>query len=949
MLVSSLRELDFAKNDGSLITGLVAVADGLKAAQRLDEAVAVREARAIGGIDYIFFRRFEDERSSQIVAYVIDNERETLDERKLALLHKKVWLHGGVPLIYVAWPMKVDILSCARGPDFWRNGGDEYNPAQEIKFALDQSEAINESLKSLKDRFSAWRLADGTFWDDPRNASLAKSSARAHEALIQAVVETDEALKGESNPLLRRLLLLTVLIKYLEDRHVFKPSWFGRFCPGARSFFTTLRDGQPDQVIRLLKNLEKRFNGDLFVLSEKAQAAMSRKVLVRFAKLVEARTINQQRYLWEQFSFEHIPVEIVSHLYQRFVKSGRGTVYTPPFLASLILDFAMPYAKLRGNERVLDPACGSGVFLVGALRRLVTVWRSKNEWAQPDVDTLKAIVRNGIFGVELDPGAIDLAGFSLALAMCDALKPEVIWRDLRFDLLGGKNLFEGDFFSELIKARNDSSLLFEKSFDIILGNPPFESDLTSPGKEVNDALSRERDLPDQQAAYLFLEQAAEKLSPEGRLCLIQPSGYLYNRKATDFRVRLFRRSTIEVVLDFTSIRNLFEPADPKAAAVVLSNESPADDHRIVHLTFRRTFGTRQRITFEIDHYDRHVVSQAAAIKNPFVWRVNLLGGGRLSSISDRLQALPTLESFIESKGLSYGEGFIIGNRARTAPFLTGMHYLPAKALTAQGVDGDEIGDVTETHFEASRAQSLYNSPLLLIKKHETLPLMYWDGPNLAFTSTIVGIGVGQSEEKVLRSLAEQITSRHRTYRLACVLHGSKAFVAKATAILKQDIDALPFPDDPSDLDLSFWEEALQDDVLDFMCDFVRLGQKSELLRDAATAETLRLYTQMLERMLGSVYSNIQSGEPIWFDGLVCQPFFFGETSGIAWQDELNEVSLRNLIYQRHHESLRTVRMLRFYGENCLLIVKPDRLRFWIRSTAIRDADETIGDLRSQGY
>jgi hypothetical protein len=42
-------------------------------------------------------------------------------------------------------------------------------------------------------------------------------------------------------------------------------------------------------------------------------------------------------------------------------------------------------------------------------------------------------------------------------------------------------------------------------------------------------------------------------------------------------------------------------------------------------------------------------------------------------------------------------------------------------------------------------------------------------------------------------------------------------------------------------------------------------------------------------------------------------------------------------------------MLRFYSQNMILIVKPDRLRYWIRSTAIRDADETLLDLREQGY
>jgi len=46
---------------------------------------------------------------------------------------------------------------------------------------------------------------------------------------------------------------------------------------------------------------------------------------------------------------------------------------------------------------------------------------------------------------------------------------------------------------------------------------------------------------------------------------------------------------------------------------------------------------------------------------------------------------------------------------------------------------------------------------------------------------------------------------------------------------------------------------------------------------------------------------------------------------------------------------QTLRVFRFYSDNVMLTVKPDRLRYWIRSTAIRDADETLIDLREQGY
>ena len=97
----------------------------------------------------------------------------------------------------------------------------------------------------------------------------------------------------------------------------------------------------------------------------------------------------------------------------------------------------MPYERMTGKERVLDPACGSGIFLVGAFKRLVNYWRSQNNWKKPTAEVLKGILRHSIHGVELEPGAVDLTAFSLALAICDALHPDAIWRDLKFDKLRG--------------------------------------------------------------------------------------------------------------------------------------------------------------------------------------------------------------------------------------------------------------------------------------------------------------------------------------------------------------------------------------------------------------------------------------------------------------------------------------------------------------------------------
>ena len=958
MAASALQSVDLVRADETLLPGLVPVSGrgATSSSLTIDEQTAVFDAASFERVDFVFFRRFADGRSSQVAAYVVDNSDERLNEQDLAELHLQVWLHGVAPLLYVAWPTRVDVLACARGPDFWEAARNRcrFKPAVSIETAA-------EIDTELKKRFSAFRLADGTFWDDPDNSELAKHDKAAHQSLIQAVVETDKEVGGDTSPVLRRLLLLMVLIKYLEDRRVFPDGWFGRFHRGARSFFDVLRSEDPAKAQRLLDFLERKFNGDVFRLPVSGRHELTESTLRRFANLVEARTLKRHRYLWQQFSFEHLPIEIISHLYQRFVQGGHGTVYTPPFLAALLLNHAMPYERLSGEERVLDPACGSGVFLVGAFRRLINFWRSRNRWRRPNVDTLKRILRRSIFGVELESDAVDLAAFSLALAVCDALKPDVIWRDLKLDPLRGKNLVEADFFQLILDRNHGSETILNKGFDVVLGNPPFESKLTEPGKRVDkdtkEAHSERGKLPDKQAAYLFLEQALETLRPNGSACLIQPSGLLYNRKAQPFGAYLWDRHRVDSILDFTSVRNLYT-RDPKTIAVSASATSPGTDHVIRHWTFRRTFSVYQRICFELDHYDHHRVLQRTAVSDPFVWRANLLGGGRLLEISQRIRGMRPLAAYIAEQGWDYGEGFIVANRGtrEPAPFLTGKPLLPTDCFTENGIDEAKILSkeaaerrVTATHFRSAYTAARYTPPLILIKEIDSLPIAFWEKGFLAYRDQIVGISGNPSNKEELRKVFQTLVDGRRFFQFCCALHGSKALARKATAIQKQDIDALPYPSDVADLSLSFWEEALQDDTLRYFSDYIRLGQNSELLERAANMENQRTYAALFCRLLGSVYDNLRADEAVFLDGLICQPFYFGEQPRSARLTENSREALHELIYDQHYESLRTVRVLRFYSENMLLIVKPDRLRYWIRSTAIRDADETLVDLRQQGY
>jgi hypothetical protein len=174
-------------------------------------------------------------------------------------------------------------------------------------------------------------------------------------------------------------------------------------------------------------------------------------------------------------------------------------------------------------------------------------------------------------------------------------------------------------------------------------------------------------------------------------------------------------------------------------------------------------------------------------------------------------------------------------------------------------------------------------------------------------------------------------------------------VRRASAVADADLDELPYPDNEAELELTFWEKALAEDTLKYGAAFVRLGQKSDLLSKVADANAMREYASLYCRMLGSLYDNLRASDPIFMGGLSCQPFFFGEEPAIEWLGPDCEKQLTTLVFADSLPSLRTVRVVRFYHENVIFIIKPDRLRYWIRSTAIRDADDTLTELRQQGF
>lgn len=121
---------------------------------------------------------------------------------------------------------------------------------------------------------------------------------------------------------------------------------------------------------------------------------------------------------------------------------------------------------------------------------------------------------------------------------------------------------------------------------------------------------------------------------------------------------------------------------------------------------------------------------------------------------------------------------------------------------------------------------------------------------------------------------------------------------------------------------------------------IRTGQIAKLIRGPIESQDFLSYSGPFVRLLGSVYSNLRASHCGFAEGMAYQAFTFGEKSTLEWLDWSQHIG--ELVKQNSAAPL-----IRFYEGNTLIIVKPDRLRNWIASTAIRDADETLVDLQKQ--
>lgn len=936
-----------AAEDLAVTEGIVPVRGYVKAGRPAEE-VAIMEKAEQYEADAVFFEAPRDGKASVAQAFLFRSDGPARG-RNFAELHQRLWSWGGVPLVYRFTSGLVQLFRCAHRPDFERDGKTEYRPFK----TLDLTTQI-----AADPWWEAERLRTGTLWDDPAVCrQLLSSEQAAQKTLINAVKELHQDLNDKGvlpKSLRRRLLILSVLVAYLEKRGVFEDGFFARFLPGANEFFQVLADGPA--LVNLLDHLEERFNGHVFVLNDKdRETLLSTGELAHYALLVEGRQEHGgQRTLWQRYSFADLPVEFISHVYQLFVDDA-AAVYTPHFVVRLMLGEVLSWERLdrleENGEVILDPACGSGIFLVEAYKRLVLHWRFRNNWERPDQSILHRLLTERLRGVDKAEGAVELSAFSLCLALCDALEPMEIRISVRlFPPLKEHTIHTSCFF----EAREKQTV--KEPIGVVVGNPPFQSTLNTRGAQrAYERYQQEHGLlPDQQVAYLFLHESMEMLATGGVLVMLQPYGFLYNQQSLEFRRRFIEGWDVREILDFISVRGLFKKAgaDTKVVVVVAEAQTPPPERQILHATFRRNGRTSAEQGFDIDYYDMHWLPRELALRNDGAWRSDLLGGGRVLGFVDRLKKLRTLGQYASEKGWDYGEGYIDGARgvSRPASHIIGKPLLPSEAIREAGIDASEIRTAPDKPIEGPRTARRFTPPMILVREHMDLFHGIWTKHYLTYKNKVVGFCAPTMDDiRSLQEIDSWLKSERIPLRAYVAAVSVRLFTQRATTLSWVDIDSLPYPAGHS-LNLSMHERIIAADIVDHYRDLVRLGEESAAMKEMGLA-ALPAFNDIFIARINGVYkvNNLRSLEAHTWPGVICQPYVFGNgTVDWAGVDELRG-KLDTLLREKRGGGLDVTRIARIYDGSCIYLLKPDRLRYWLRSIALRDADETLADLAEQGF
>ncbi|WP_263385953.1 Eco57I restriction-modification methylase domain-containing protein [Granulicella arctica] len=411
------------------------------------------------------------------------------------------------------------------------------------------------------------------------------------------------------------------------------------------------------RLVDLFMQADDRYNSGLFHFrAEKSRHEAPDELtpgLILDDKVLK-RIFSSLYYPESPYVFSVLPADVLGQVYEQFlgkiisltsghkaeindkpaVKKAGGVYYTPTYVVDFIVESTLgsllkgKTVKQASKLKVVDPACGSGSFLLGAYEKLL-VWHrdayvndDPKKWARGSRPTLveaasggwkltiaerKRILIDNVFGVDIDAQAVETTKLSLLLKVLEGetsqtIQPELIYQralpDLGDNIKCGNSLIASDFYLQYQTALFDEdeqyrinvfdwkpefpAIFKAGGFDVVIGNPPWGALLSEPELDYLRNKDSEIIVRMIDSFMYFVHQCTAKLNSSGRFGMILPDVLLYQSDNQKLRKVLLDRFTLTHILN---MGNVFKKVTRPACILTLSNSaSPKPQVRVADLS-----------------------------------------------------------------------------------------------------------------------------------------------------------------------------------------------------------------------------------------------------------------------------------------------------------------------------------------------------------------------------
>jgi hypothetical protein len=705
---------------------------------------------------------------------------------------REIWNEGFAPLLWVVSPARIDLYN-----GFGRPLSEDEDAAAH---RLRQFQNVEAQLRELDDFAGRFAMETGQFW---LNAPAVDRKTGVDRQLLAdlAYLERDLLSGGLPEPEAHALIGRAIFIKYLIDRRIVRPDRLSELT-GHDELSPILRNREA--IAKLFAWLVDTFNGNMFPPS--ATDPPSGKYLTRVADFLDATDSKGQRSLFP-YQFDVIPIELISSIYEQFAQGRparsstkqanpeaihRSVHHTPLPVVSLVLDEIME--GLTGDETVLDLACGSAVFLVEALRRLV--YRAAGGKA-PSRTLIRRVLYEQVYGIDVSEAAIGVAAFSLYLAALELDPDPYPIEALKFEPLIGRTLHIGDaHFVEITESASGESLGTpeRKQFNVIVGNPPWGF-RGKAGTEERRQRSGPGPRQPRGEGLDFARRALDYARRDTRfgfvLCALPFFSASHSGWATGLDI--LRTLAPATLVNLSNLRSWLFPAAKMPAVVLLARHQrqPVDQITIVQVPWSAA-GARSH-TFEISPSDIKSVSTSELVE-PGKLKAAAVGHRRDLLLLDQLtKRFGPLEDRLSAIGTGLRMGLTRGggdrgdvSALRDLPMLTAglaPFHLPA-SLQPMNLD----------YAHRPRSRSIYRAPLLIIHEFMRPPgrvVAAVADRDTVYTDTFYGASFPHALGNTARLLAGILSSALASWFMTM---SAAEFAVGKRRLYQYDIARLPAPD-----------------------------------------------------------------------------------------------------------------------------------------------------------